>query len=53
MNDNAASFWKLLSFGFLIVMVGVILKDANSANTILTGFSNAYTSTLGTLEKAG
>jgi hypothetical protein len=51
--DNAANFWKLLSFGFLIVLIGVILKDADKANTIITGFSGAYTNTLTTLEKAG
>jgi len=53
MNFNPGGFWGLLGLGFLIVGGGILLKDASSANTLLTGFANAYNSTLGTLEKAG
>ncbi len=51
--NNISNIWGLAAAGFFIVLVGLFLKDANSANTLLGGFANAYTSTLSTLEKAG
>jgi hypothetical protein len=49
----AAEFFKWLSLGFLIVLVGVVLKDAQGANTIMTGFGSSYSGILKTLEGAG
>jgi hypothetical protein len=46
-------FFKWITFGFTIVLIGVFLKDADKVNTILTGFSTSYSNILGTLEKAG
>jgi hypothetical protein len=49
----AQEFFKWISLGFIVVLVGVILKDAQGANTIMTGFGNSYSGILKTLEGAG
>lgn len=46
-------FMKWLSLGFIIVLVGVLLKNAGAVNTIMTGFGSSYSGILTTLEKAG
>jgi hypothetical protein len=48
-----ADFFKLLSLGFIIVLIGVILKDSSGANTIMQGFGTSYSGVLKTLEGAG
>lgn len=48
-----ADFFKFLSLGFIVVLIGVILKDASGANTIMTGFGTSYSGVLKTLEGAG
>jgi hypothetical protein len=53
MNLNPSNLWQLAGLGFVIVLIGVVLKDASGANTIITSGASAYTSTLSTLEKAG
>jgi hypothetical protein len=51
-NANPGGFWGLLGLGVLAVMLGLVLKNAQPANTIMTGFSSAYGSVLSVLEKA-
>jgi hypothetical protein len=46
-------FFKWMSLGFIIVLVGLLLKDSSSVNTIMSGFASSYGSILGSLEKAG
>jgi len=48
-----SDFWKWMSLGFMIVLVGVLLKDSSAVTTIMQGFASSYSSVLGTLEKAG
>jgi hypothetical protein len=46
-------FWQWMSLIVFVVLIGVVLKDAQGASTIMTGFANSYSTLLGTLEKAG
>ena len=46
-------FLKWMSLGFVIVLVGLLLKDSSAVNTIMSGFSTSYSGILSTLEKAG
>ena len=46
-------FFKWMSLGFVIVLVGILLKDSSAVNTIMTGFATSYGGILSSLEKAG
>lgn len=48
-----ADFFKLLTLGFTIVLIGVLVKNAGNVNTIMSGFASSYGSVLGQLQKSG
>jgi hypothetical protein len=54
--NNVNPLFALLSLGFIVVLVGVILKAEEkngSVTTLFQGFGGAYGNILSTLEGAG
>ena len=52
-DDFVKNLFGFMGLGVMVVLVGVLLKDAGSVNTIMSGFSQSYGSILGQLQKSG